>query len=293
MSDIRFTGEGPPDEDGTPGKDVFFESWRALAEAQPWVLIDTATLSDAQRDTLIAEMQPYAVIVQQRHGLDEVHAAPHPFRISDKLQRFTAANLPRLQGEFDLLDAAEQEANATLAQELPGFIGVTETFVAYSKARWEVRSIEGTAKDEPERVMRLDEAYTIGAIQLFSPIWHGVQVVLHVAKAKNAVETGDAEEAVRCGVIVGNSQRSLARIRVQVSDAVRANGGATEAATARDRWLRQRGAELRAEMGLADKGRWKLSVATQLLSELSHRIDSDPKTAGWRHIDLQSIRKKL
>ena len=49
MSDIRFNGEG-----GT------FNSWMELAEAEPWGLLDPESLTDTQRETLIAEMEQHA-----------------------------------------------------------------------------------------------------------------------------------------------------------------------------------------------------------------------------------------
>lgn len=222
--EIRFSGE---DKDGARTE---FASWRELAEAAPWALLDVDSLTSAQREHLVAEFEKLALPQEVRTGAEYDLLPPSEY-LSEPLERFAIRNLRRLLPGNDTLVLAEQQAVAFLEERIGKYSGLRKTFVkrvGKDAKNWRAVDLEGAGKVECEPLVSL---YELDLAPRLSPLWHAVRLLSHAHMARISIEAGDAAHAVKMGIAVGESRRALGNVVGKAAEGakgprVRENGNA-------------------------------------------------------------------
>ena len=240
MSDsIKFWSEGLNEDGGRT-----FDSWQELARAEPWGLLDPETLTDAQRETLIAEMEAHAPLEAVKSGDERCEFRPDPFDPkAPALARFAAKNLPRLRPAPDPLELAEGEATAFLEPEIGAFNGdPTETFVQRRGKKWEVVMLK---RGEPMQCERLIDLFELNLVPRLSPFWHAVRTLVGVKRAGDAADRGDVKAAMHYSFMAGESRRSLSMRQAKAAEGAKYAEKRAEKYAERDAQIRAKASEMR------------------------------------------------
>lgn len=266
MSVVRFTGE---DEQG---ESITFDGWEELAEAQPWALIDPASLTDAQRAAIVAEMSEHAELETVKGGDEQVQMRPDGFNPEiPALQRFAARNLPRFQraAEQDILAIVESEAAGFLERKLGGFHGLRTTYVQRrGRAGWRVVTLE---RGQPTECERLIDLFALNKAPHLSPLWHAIRVLVASEDVRCAMVRGDMQGTVNAAVTVGESRKALG---IKLTRAkVGASGGRRDSSeiAQRDEMLRKEAAAIRARSPHLSNS----AVANRLRTKFGLSIERD------------------
>jgi hypothetical protein len=217
--EIRFTGE---DEHGNS---VVYDSWRELAEAEPYAVIDADTFSPAQLQYLADDLAQHVELGRVKSGDEEVDLPPSPYDSNlPPIIRFAVVNFPRVQPEPDYLMMAESEAASYLAHTLGGFHGPNRTFVCKNvKQEWKLVELE-TGK--PKTCERLVDLFHLDLAPRLSRLWHAVRIFALSEMAQKTIDTGDARAALTIGIVIGESRKALAMQTLKVEQG--ASKGASE-----------------------------------------------------------------